>query len=181
MRIEEVRAKTSRLSKKLELAQWMGAVAFACLFAVAPVSNAQIANDELHLSLQLAPSPELTPEQVVQIQLNALRHNDSRNRGIEVAFRFASPNNKLQTGPLARFTRMLQQGPYNLMLAYDNAAYDPVEIQEDYARQRVTLIGSGLVVAYEFYLSRQTEGGCIGCWMTDAVVAKRPSGLQVQS
>lgn len=181
MRIEEVRAKTSRLSKKLALAQWMGAVAFACLFAVAPVSNAQIANDELHFSLRLVPSPDLTPEQVVQIQLNALRHNDSRNRGIEVAFRFASPNNKLQTGPLARFTRMLQQGPYNLMLAYDNAAYDPVEIQEDYARQRVTLIGSGLVVAYEFYLSRQTEGGCIGCWMTDAVVAKRPSGLQVQS
>lgn len=181
MRIEAVRANTSRLSKKLELAQWMGAVAFACLFAVAPVSNAQIANDELHFSLRLVPSPDLTPEQVVQIQLNALRHNDSRNRGIEVAFRFASPNNKLQTGPLARFTRMLQQGPYNLMLAYDNAAYDPVEIQEDYARQRVTLIGSGLVVAYEFYLSRQTEGGCIGCWMTDAVVAKRPSGLQVQS
>lgn len=181
MRIEAVRANISRLSKKLELAQWMGAVAFACLFAVAPVSNAQIANDELHFSLRLVPSPDLTPEQVVQIQLNALRHNDSRNRGIEVAFRFASPNNKLQTGPLARFTRMLQQGPYNLMLAYDNAAYDPVEIQEDYARQRVTLIGSGLVVAYEFYLSRQTEGGCIGCWMTDAVVAKRPSGLQVQS
>jgi hypothetical protein len=117
----------------------------------------------------------------VQIQLNALRHNDSRNRGIEVAFRFASPDNKLQTGPLARFILMIQQGPYNLMLAYDNAAYDAIEIEENYARQRVTLIGSGLVVAYEFYLSRQTEGVCIGCWMTDAVIAKRPSGLQVQS
>jgi hypothetical protein len=160
---------------------WMSAVAMASLFAVASISNAQIASDELHFSVRLAPSPELTPEQVVQIQLNALRHNDSRNRGIEVAFRFASPNNKLQTGPLARFTHMLQQGPYNLMLGYDNAVFDPVEIEEDHARQRVTLIGSGLVVAYEFYLSRQTEGACIGCWMTDAVIVKRPSGLQVQS
>ncbi len=160
---------------------WISALAVACLFAVASVSNAQIASDELHFSADLSPSPELTPGQVVQIQLNALRHNDSRNRGIEVAFRLASPDNKLQTGPLARFILMLQQGPYNLMLAYDNAAYDTIEIEENYARQRVTLIGSGLVVAYEFYLSRQTEGVCIGCWMTDAVIAKRPSGLQVQS
>ena len=160
---------------------WLSGLAVACLIAAAPVSSAQTAADESHFSPSLSPSPELTPEQVVQIQLNALRHNDSRNRGIEVAFRFASPDNKLQTGPLARFIQMLQRGPYRLMLAYDNAAYDAIEIEEDHARQRVTLIGSGLVVAYEFYLSRQTEGGCIGCWMTDAVIAKRPSGLQVQS
>jgi len=56
-----------------------------------------------------------------------------------------------------------------------------VEIVEDRARQRVTLIGSGRVVAYEFYLSRQTKGDCLGCWLTDAVIAKPPSGLQVQS
>ena len=161
--------------------RWISGLAIACLIAAAPVSNAETAADALHFSARLLPSPELTPEQVVQIQLNALRHNDSRNRGIEVAFRFASPDNKLQTGPLARFIQMLQRGPYRLMLAYDNAAYDAIEIEEDHARQRVTLIGSGLVVAYEFYLSRQTEGVCIGCWMTDAVIAKRPSGLQVQS
>ena len=160
---------------------WGGALVVACLLAIASVSSAQVAIDELHLSPSLVPSPDLTPERVVQIQLDALRHNDSRNRGIEVAFRFASPNNKLQTGPLPRFIRMIQRGPYSLMLAYDNVAYDPVEIVENYARQQVTLIGSGIVVAYEFYLSRQTEGGCIGCWMTDAVIAKRPSGLQVQS
>ena len=160
---------------------WGSGLAIACLLTVGSVSSAQVATGELHLSPSLAPSPELTPEQVVRIQLNALRHNDSRDRGIEVAFRFASPNNKLQTGPLPRFIRMIQQGPYSLMLAYDNVVYDPVEIVENYARQRVTLIGSGLVVTYEFYLSRQTEGACIGCWMTDAVIAKSPSGLQVQS
>ena len=94
---------------------------------------------------------------------------------------FFSPDNKLHTGPLARFISMMQQGPYSLMLAYENVAYDPVEVIDGYARQRVTLIGSGMVVAYEFYLSRQTEGPCVGCWLTDAVIAKRPSGLQVQS
>ena len=75
----------------------------------------------------------------------------------------------------------MQEGPYRLMLVYENAAYEPVEVVEDYARQRVTLIGSGAVVTYEFYLSRQTEGACVGCWLTDAVIAKRPSGLLVHS
>ena len=160
---------------------FVGALVFACLLAVVPASNAQVAGGELSLSGGLAPAPGLTPEQVVRIQLKALRLNDSRNRGIELAFRFASPDNKLHTGPLPRFISMIHQRPYSLMLAYDNVAYDPVEIVEDTARQRVTLIGSGLVVAYEFYLSRQTEGACIGCWLTDAVIAKRPTGLQVHS
>ena len=132
-------------------------------------------------SHKLAPNPGLAPEQVVRIQLDALRNNDAQNRGIEVAFRFASPANRLNTGPLARFISMIRQGPYSLMLAYENAAYHPVEIVENRARQRVTLIGSGLAVDYEFYLSRQDEGEWRGCWMTDAVVAKRPHGLQVQS
>jgi len=162
-------------------ADWGRGLIACLLLAAASVSSAQGDVDESRLTASLVPSPELTPQQVVQIQLTALRHNDSRNRGIEVAFRFASPSNKLQTGPLPRFIRMIQQGHYSLMLAYDNVDYDRVEIAEDFARQRVTLIGSGVVVAFEFYLTRQTEGACIGCWMTDAVIAKRPSGLQVQS
>jgi hypothetical protein len=162
-------------------AMWRRGLALAGLLVVASIANGQVTFDEWHLSPKLMPAPELAPEQVVRIQLNALRHNDAQNRGIEVAFRFASPDNKLSTGPLPRFISMIQQGPYSLMLAYENVAYHPVEVVEDQARQRVTLIGSGLAIDYEFYLSRQTQGACRGCWMTDAVVPKRPSGLQVQS
>lgn len=160
---------------------WTGAIVVACLLAMSSISSAQDAGESGRLVQDVMPSASLTPEQVVRIQLKALRLNDSRNRGIEVAFRFASPDNKLQTGPLPRFISMLHQRPYSLMLAYDNVSYDRVEIVENYARQRVTLIGSGVVVAYEFYLSRQTKGNCPGCWLTDAVIAKPPSGLQVQS
>lgn len=162
-------------------AGWYVGIIIACLLAIAPFSIAQMADDEFRLSQDLMPSATLTPEQVVQIQLRALRLNDSRNRGIEVAFRFASPDNKLYTGPLPRFISMIHQRPYSLMLDYDNVAYEPVEVVDDVARQRVTLISSGLVVAYEFYLSRQTQGDCLGCWLTDAVIAKPPTGLQVQS
>ena len=151
------------------------------LVLVATVVSAQSVDKQSAVSPALSPSPELSPGQVVKIQLNALRHNDAENRGIAIAFRFASPDNKVNTGPLARFADMIQQGPYGLMLAYDNVSYHPIEVQADRARQRVTLVGAGLVIDYEFYLSRQHDGACQGCWMTDAVVAKRPSGLQVQS
>jgi len=160
---------------------WRAAIIVACLLAIAPVSMAQRDEDIVRLSRDLMPSATLTPEQVVQIQLKALRLNDSLNRGIEVAFRFASPDNKLHTGPLPRFISMMNERPYSLMLDYENVAYDPVEIVDDFARQRVTLISSGMIVAYEFYLSRQRTGNCLGCWLTDAVIAKPPTGLQVHS
>ena len=46
------------------------------------------------------PEPELTPNDVVRIQLLAMQQNDDNDFGIEVTFRFASPANKKQTGPL---------------------------------------------------------------------------------
>lgn len=159
----------------------IGVLVLGFLLLGMAAAGAQPDARSLHLSPNLVPKPELTPDQVVQIQLNALRHNDARNRGIEVAFRFASPDNRLHTGPLPRFISMMQQGPYSLMLAYENLAYHPLEVVENQARQRVTLIGAGLVVDYEFFLSRQSDGGCTGCWMTDAVIARQASGLQVQS
>ena len=159
----------------------IGVLLLGVLLLGTAAAGAQPDARSLHLSPDLVPTPELTPNQVVQIQLNALRHNDARDRGIEVAFRFASPDNKLNTGPLPRFISMMHQGPYSLMLAYENLAYHPLEVVENQARQRVTLIGSGLVVDYEFILSRRFDDGCAGCWMTDAVIARRASGLQVQS
>jgi hypothetical protein len=52
----------------------------------------------------LTPRPELSPEQVVQYQAEALQHNDEpkTDAGIERAFRFASPSNKQMTGPLEK-------------------------------------------------------------------------------
>ncbi len=45
---------------------------------------------------QTEPDPSLSPQDVVSIQIEALRNNDTpyENRGIEVTFNFASPANK---------------------------------------------------------------------------------------
>ncbi len=125
---------------------------------------------------EAGPHPELGPEDVVAAQLEALRQNDAANTGIEVAFRFASPANRHTTGPLERFVGMIQEGPYELLLGFDGAHAQPVEVRGSGARQRVTVIRDGRVGVYLFVLSRQSGGTCSGCWMTDAVLVEEEGG-----
>ena len=128
------------------------------------------------LSDALVPDSTFSPSEVVRVQLEALRHNDEQDRGIAVAFRFASPANRANTGPLSRFIAMIKEGPYALMLGFRDAAYGPVETQSGQARQRVTLTGTRESVTYWFYLSRQSEPPYADCWMTDAVYMERAAG-----
>ncbi len=119
------------------------------------------------------PKPELAPDEVVRIQLESLQNNDDTNKGIETAFNFASPGNKKFTGPLVRFIKMLQTPPYNSMLNYKSAEYEPIEIAGDTAVQRVKLTGvDGQTVTYIFQLSKQTEAPYQDCWMTDGVAVE---------
>ena len=118
----------------------------------------------------LQPSPELSPEDVVKIQVEALQNNDGDDNGIEVAFRFASPANRQVTGPLNRFTYLVKNPTYRPMLNHKQAEYSPIEITDDTARQRVTITGSdGSASVYLFELSRQNTPTCSGCWLTDGV------------
>lgn len=121
------------------------------------------------LSASLRPSASLDPQDVVRIQLEALRQNDDEDRGIVVAYRFASPANRRSTGPLPKFISMIKDGPYRLMLDYRTVLYAPVHLEGDKAAQRVTLIGESGVIDFVFRLSRQRRPPCEGCWMTDAV------------
>lgn len=132
------------------------------------------------LSAELGPKPDFSPDEVVRIQLEALRNNDGDDRGIAVAFRFASPANRRMTGPLPRFARMIKQEPYDLMLNFEEARFGPVEEEEPgNARQRVLLFDEGAVRQYIFQLSRRRFDPCEGCWMTDSVVVDEGTGRSV--
>ncbi len=126
------------------------------------------------------PSPVLTPEQVVRIQLEALRNNGPNGKGFEVCYRFASPSNKAYTGPLPRFVQMIENSAYSLMLTYLEAAYEPVEVVGGAARQSVTLYGDGRATTFTFYLALQDVAtNCPQCWMTEAVMAKPAPGQAI--
>ena len=84
---------------------------------------------------------------------------------------FASPTNKMFTGPLARFVRMVKNPLYAPMLDHHIAYFDPIIIIGNNAHQRVTVVDeNNQPNTYIFRLSRQTNGPYRGCWMTDSVM-----------
>jgi len=119
------------------------------------------------------PSPDLTPEEVVRKQVEALSTNDSPHpdAGIKAAFAFASPANKSATGPLERFKTLFDNSTYGPMVGHMSAEYSEVQVDEDVARIGVILTtAEGTRVGYLFQLAKQASPPHEGCWMTDAVV-----------
>ncbi len=131
----------------------------------------QMMEDMIYQESDPKPSPELLPEEVVKIQLNALKHNDGKNHGIAVVYRFASPENRLYTGPLENFTKMLYNPLYAPMLNYDTEELGTMKKDGMRAEQKVVLIDKhGKAHTYLFLLSKQQEGDYRDCWMTDGVM-----------
>ena len=117
------------------------------------------------------PEPELKPNDVVKLQLLAMQQNDDSDFGIEVTFRFASPSNKIQTGPLRRFIRLVRNPSYRPLLNHINATFLELNIEEDFAVQDVIITTSnGERIGYRFRLSIEKGLLCPGCWMTDSVI-----------
>ena len=117
------------------------------------------------------PEPELKPNDVVRLQLLAMQQNDDSDFGIEVTFRFASPSNKIQTGPLKRFISLVRNPSYLPLLNHTNATFLELTVEEDFAVQDVIITTSkGERIGYRFRLSIQKGTLFPGCWMTDSVV-----------
>ena len=117
------------------------------------------------------PEPELKPNDVVRLQLLAMQQNDDSDFGIEVTFRFASPSNKIQTGPLKRFISLVRNPSYLPLLNHTNATFLELTVEEDFAVQDVIITTSkGERIGYRFRLSIQKGTLYPGCWMTDSVV-----------
>ena len=122
---------------------------------------------------QTEPVPSLSPRDVVSIQIEALRNNDSpyENRGVEVTFKFASPANRRLTGPLERFEAMVRGPTYGPMIDHRSAVFENLVVEGDSARIDVILTSKeGVYLGYRFFLSRQHGNEYEGSWMTDAVV-----------
>jgi hypothetical protein len=119
------------------------------------------------------PAPDLSPREVVRLQIEALGANDTPrdDAGIATAFRFASPANKRATGPLDRFRTLFDSEAYGPMI--DHATFEVSEAQVEGRAARVGLIvvtPEGDRVGYLFRLTRQRGGTYDDCWMTDGVL-----------
>lgn len=121
------------------------------------------------------PNAALAPDEVVHLQLEALQHNDkpTKDHGIAVAYRFASPENRAKSGSLSHFAAMVHAG-YADMLNFNKAVYLPVLRRNSIAFQPVILFSDFGTSRYVFILSRHDGEPCPQCWLTDAVIKLQP-------
>jgi hypothetical protein len=118
------------------------------------------------------PAVDLLPEDVVRIVITALASNDKPypDAGIATTFAFASPSNKVNTGPLEKFTEMVKNNVYGVMVNHVAREFSEVVLTGNTAYQMVQLTGeNGSRIVFAFRLGKQLDGEFKNMWMTEAV------------
>ncbi len=126
----------------------------------------------LAADLSVEPSPKLSPDQVVEIQLAALAENDAPNPddGIRATFKFASPANRKITGPVERFVAMVKNPLYLPLLNHATSEVRKLETTATVAERHVIVTDAeGNRATFVWILSKQPDGPYKDCWMTDSV------------
>ncbi|MDZ7829672.1 MAG: hypothetical protein U5K33_09380 [Halofilum sp. (in: g-proteobacteria)] len=109
---------------------------------------------------------------MVEIQLGALQTNDEPgpNAGIARVWQFAHPHNRETTGPLSRFSAMIQSPPYRFLIDHRAHVVEEVRVSERRAAFEVTVTATtGKVVAYLWRLEKLVDGPLAGTWLTTGV------------
>jgi len=121
------------------------------------------------------PNPDLSPLDVVKIQLDALQNNDLMpdNAGIRFAFRYTSPQNRRSLGSLNDFIKLLKHDAFNAIIGFERAELETLYLDRGSARHDVHLFRKDEIVSFLFLVSRQAKEPFDGFWLTDAVLPKQ--------
>lgn len=141
------------------------------LFAALAVLALLTAVPSAALEIQ-RPDPVLSPAKVVSIQLEALKNNDvpRLDAGIKQTYALAHPANKRLTGPLPKFTQMLEGPLYSMMLNHRDHKIEQVSQTGDKAVFGVTIVSkSGQVFKFLWTVRKINSGRYAGAWATSAV------------
>ena len=126
----------------------------------------------------IIPNPNIKPKEVVSIQLDGLKNNNFpyKDAGIEQTWNFAHPSNRIYTGPLSNFTKMMKSNSYNLMLNHINHNIIFVSKDGSTANFFVELTDkTGDKFGFTWTVKKITvEGKYKNCWMTSGVSKPLP-------
>ena len=127
----------------------------------------------------MQPSPDLSPQRVVEIQLRSLQQNDSPtpDAGIEQTWVFAHPDNKRLTGPLDRFALMIKGPHYRLLLKLREYRIEKVVRTQNRALFNVSIVtAAGRPASFQWEVAKVDTGVHAGAWMTIGVSPPLRSG-----
>ena len=122
-------------------------------------------------------NPNLSPIDVLRIQLNSLKINDNPypDAGIDQTWELAHPNNKKFTGPLSRFKIMIYSDDYKILLNHISHEIEILlESDSIYIFKVQVKTKDNEIYFYEWQIAKvYYEDQLKGCWLTTSV--SRPS------
>ena len=129
-------------------------------------------SEAVHAEL-LKPSLNLDPQEVISLQLNALKDNNSPyiNAGIEQTWEFAHHSNRKFTGPLSNFTDMMYSRSYAIMLEHLNHNIIFVNKKPNVSYFFIEFIDKiGNKYGFQWVVEKVIiKGEFKDCWMTTSV------------
>ena len=132
-------------------------------FIITNISNADL----------IKPQPDLKPLDVLLIQLNSLKNNNTpySDAGIEQTWEFAHPNNKKITGPLEKFKQMIYSKSYEILISHENSEVIILNETENISIYKVIILSKDKKKYYYIWQVEKVllDGNLKNCWMTTKV------------
>ena len=121
----------------------------------------------------IKPEPTLKPLDVLLIQLNSLKNNNTpyTDAGIEQTWEFAHPNNKAMTGPLDKFKQMIYSESYKILIRHENSEVIILKETENISVYKVIILSKDKKKYYYIWQVEKVllDGSLKNCWMTTSV------------
>ena len=121
----------------------------------------------------IKPNSNLKPFEVLMIQLNSLKDNNNpyKDAGIEQTWEFAHPNNKVMTGPLDKFKKMIYSENYKILISHENSEITILKETKDMSVYKVIVLSKNKKKYYYIWQVEKVllEGNFKNCWMTTSV------------
>ena len=131
----------------------------------------------------LIPNSSISPAEVIKIQLDALKNNDSefKDSGIEQTWNFAHPSNKKVTGPLDKFKRMIKGDSYQMMINHLSHTITQLGIRDNWVQFEVVILDKNKIYhKFNWQVEKYTlEGELKDCWLTTVVSNPIPLGSSI--
>ena len=131
----------------------------------------------------LNPNSNIKPREVIKIQLNGLKQNDSKfkDSGIEQTWKFAHPNNKRVTGPLSNFKMMLKSDSYGMMINHLSHTITELGSSDKWAQFEVIILDKNKIYhKFNWQVEKYTlDGSLKDCWLTTMVSSPIPLGSSI--
>ena len=140
--------------------------------------NSSLAHSEI-----FKPNKNIEPHEVIKIQLNGLKKNDSsyKDSGIEQTWEFAHPNNKIFTGPLDRFKQMIKGESYKMLLNHRDHKISELYSDKNKAVFEVIVMDDQKkYFMFKWQVEKYLKGGPLqNCWLTTLVSTPVPMGPSI--